>query len=678
MKEKENQLQLYLDEFSEIRKNIVLLKPLFKRFIIIRGKADNFTEKKQFEKFIKISEDEYSCNIILPSVLQKENDNGLIDKKGENIFCSSNRIFLNHKVFFDDIFTVFDENLIPLQKIFKNNNQDAYLNKHISNILSAFFNKYSSFNEKDKKDYFSLHISDPIKVEKSNSELLININFFICLEDQIKEYLNISNLDVNCYVITNNDFVLYSSYKNIGLKDVKKNILNIFKIDLNKSKYNTEKNIVDYYFKLKDQAKKVLIDENEIRLQKLNINNYELLDNFRSLLEKYHNSINGIFINVTILKNKSEMKFLYFDINKPNIYNEIIKQLIDIPNKQFKQKIIKKYEELSNEENKILNLITENINFNQVKYSSCFLDLLYDFDLEVSEKYLDLEDNTINISKKNNIEDKQNINLGVNRNDTRRNSKFNNNSNNLVEIRKDSENMNKNTSFSRTNSINKGNTANNKSLIINNNDFKGHISNTKDKENNEDLTKEELNYERSNSRISRKNSANTKNLSHHKIKKSQDKISSSIYTKISNNNKNDNEQLKDINSVNENKLKFNKRTCNYNNIKIMNMNYLQSCLEKELNIKDQININTNTDNLQQINHLRDNCISNKGKSTELFLFENNSFEKSNNNNKPQIVMDNPIKNFALTEKIYNEYKFNFEINKLIEIIKFFKEKFSLN
>jgi len=98
VKEKENQLQLYLDEFSEIRKNIVLLKPLFKRFIIIRGKADNFTEKKQFEKFIKISEDEYSCNIILPSVLQKENDNGLIDKKGENIFCSSNRIFLNHKV----------------------------------------------------------------------------------------------------------------------------------------------------------------------------------------------------------------------------------------------------------------------------------------------------------------------------------------------------------------------------------------------------------------------------------------------------------------------------------------------------------------------------------------------------------------------------------------------------
>lgn len=710
-KNKEAYMGQVLNELTEIQKNITILKPLFKKFIVIRGfeKSNYQKAKSTANNIIKINEDENSLKILIPKSIINENNinnfnNFHNNALSQEIIKIKDCAYENHVIFYDEVFTLYENKLLLLDNIIKNNNQEAVINKDVSSIFSAYFNKSISYNDKDKKDLFCLYISDQIKLtqqissgENSNNldskinlnlnnnnynnnkqnQIAFNINFIIALEKQIKEFSPKSAFEASCFLISKNELIPYASFKINENKDPKKFDFNIIKFDSAKANAILEKNKrLDSFALQREKAKEILINKSEIELSSFNSENYFFSENFINFLSKYNREFYGIYIKITCLKNGSELKFLYSDINQSAINNEIIKKLIEASNKNTKKvKTVKKIDSLNNE-NKLLHLVLEKIDLSNVKHSCCFIDMDYDLDLDLdSEAYCNLfackenndekgafiiDDNLI----ENNL-NKENFDSAYEERCEAKNKALNKD----LSKSKHAENDNfyKN-SFSRSNSFNKGTNINKNN--ISKDDFS--------------LGKIKTNNINDNRRISpynnfRKNSNTNSNNNSNNLK-SQNNLNN-IKSRDNSNNRNNKSNL--INFKNNENLNAKEKIMNNNtksqrknafeNIKSFDKNIFSFNSDNEISNK---NINENKSKFKdlmdiEVLSIKDSIIDFKAKNeTSAFLNNLDSFGKSHNNN----VAGKKSKENYSKQLQADKHNFNFDYKNFEEIVKYYKQK----
>jgi len=710
----ESALHKFFEELTDIRKNITILKPFFKKFIVLRGlDKRKYSNSKEFNNTIKINEDEFSLKIIIPKStsieLNSNNTNINSDNNLKNLnlvhetIKVKDALYENHLIFFDEIFTLYDNKLFLIDNILQNNAQDAFLNRDISSIFSAYFNKTCNYSDKDKKDYFCLYVSDQIKLipnEKNSKEknniinkaakqiISFNKNFIVSLERIINQFLTISAFDISCSFITKDDLILFSSSKNTEIKDLKKFDFNIIKYDNAKALSNLEKNKpLDLFFTYKDLAKSHLINQNKVELANFNSENFSFSENFMNFISNNTRGLYGIYIKIVCLKNNCELKFIYSDVNHTAINNEIIKKLTEISNKNIKKNKTLKKAVLQKDENKLFNLISEKIDFNNVKHCSCFLDISYNLDLDFDANNLSCF--VGNNNKNNKISsfensDKEYANLDFEPEKSEDRNKLINND---LCKKKGSDNFNnfnvnnnKNSfSFSRSNSFNKGsnlaaNSINKYNCSINNvKSLIGDKSNNIRKETGSTLKDDcsagkHINFKSISPNNFRKNSnANLNNINNKSSDNSDNKRNFA-----SKNNNNNNKEISNIKGKNTD-TKISKNNL-FKNVKTFEKNFLS--IDSDNEIISLKNINENRSKIEDLMNIE--ALSIQEFNAE-FNYKNerstscnnlDSFGKSNNN-----ITKEEKSNENINELLNGgKYKFNFDFRKFDEIVKFFKEK----
>jgi len=634
LKKQELYMQQNFMELYEIQKNMAVLKPYFKKNIIVRGVNKNNFEIGKTSKFIKINENEFKLNLIVPQLISKEEEN-CNNIKNSKINCVDKNVYYeNYTVFYDEIFSLYNDNLYIIDDILEKNNQDALLNRDITNILNAYFNKYNSYIDKEKKDFFCLYLSDPIKYNNKNlKDVSLNKNFFICLEKHIKHSLSTCNCEISYYLITDSEFVSIATNIKLDMKDSKRfDFTDILKYESGKVNSNLENNEeLKHFSSNKEEAKNYLINNYEIEFQTFNSNNYTISENLYRHLQKITKDIYGIYIKISGLKNNTEFKFLYFDINQALIYNDIIKKISDISNKQTntKSKINKKADQI-NEEKKISYMISEKIGLNNIKYSSCFMDLIYDININQEE--------VENILIK---ENKEYEDLGL-----RETKNYTNvNSTNEIVIEKNS--FPKKNSITRSNSFNKGTNNNIKSPIgIKNDNSIIKDTNVFDKEESNNKKKIRI------SPLNRKNSnTNSNNNSYNKLTSNYNKIITETNKILNKNNSQLIHQNSDLNNI---------KAFDKDYLKVLNEEGFLKLNSEKYNYNDKMDI--------EILNIKEQFTGEKEEKN--YLLKNvDSFGKSKNSNEFLNKSEDQLQNLN-----FNKILFNFNWRNFNEIFKYFKEK----
>lgn len=652
----------------------------------------NLLEEDKINIFVnsQTSDNTKRISLIIPyNIEELEDKEKNISEKIENLK------FEEFKIGYDFLSSLYISHPIyDVKKMFADNNQDAVINKHLMNFFSAYFenilNNKNNFVESNNvnKNYFGLYLSEAIETnifddnKKSSSNLLLNKNFFICLEKVIKENLNHTNIDITISVLTEEGFIQYKHYKELKLVNIPKFSLEILtrdeQITVNhyseKSKFQILENIV---FK-EDEIREAIYrnGHEEELLFTLNPQFYVVSPKFIGFLkeknlffENVNNNINNINssakkilgfyfkINFPVLgsKNhignisnnnkkdkeiKSDIKILYMDINEYKINNQIIRKLIELTNKKIKIDKLYKPELLSNRESRLVELIFRETEIKNTKISSAYLDMTY------SIKYFEFEKNYFH----NKIINNPNFGLKA-KNSKNSPLNFNKNTN------KNSNNLNKSNDMpfpndrklERSNSFNKSPAENINKILSNNTSL---ISQ------NQRNVKKEIRISPNNH--SRTNSNNTNNLRSQHI----------ILNKI-NLNKTSDFSKTDSNVNSNDVISLNR----LHNVKRFDKNCLQLNEAGEVAIKNNISKEYFSDTeMIELNFLKNKEKQDLiliDKKEEAFIDQNYSYNNMQEN--PQSVSQSIANdNLNIKNRIDNElFAFNFNNKTFNEVIKLF-------
>ena len=338
---------------KEINQNIMVLKPFFRKICIIRGYENkNNYEISNETNFINILENKKNFDLILPTNEYDSKQNNEIELKEFNLK-------------FDNIISLHSNRCLDVDFICKENIENIFLNQEILNLINGYWGKLVNYSTSDHKNYLGIYLSDPIEY---STKICMNKNLIIILENFIKNNLFSTNIDVFVSLITKDSFIPYIQVKNINKNSETKSFLNILEFcgKENLNNFENENYIFDemnynYSTKFKEYVEKFYFFNKE-----------------NKNLKNEKNNINGIYFKIILKKNKSEIKFLYLNINKSKMINNIINKINgnSASIKKLKKDKTSKNLELKNQKDLIsYDYIYDEIDFNENKFFSCFLDL---------------------------------------------------------------------------------------------------------------------------------------------------------------------------------------------------------------------------------------------------------------------------------------------------------------
>ena len=251
---------------------------------------------------------------------RKSGGNNYNDNKKSNSYFSNKDILdINDKKSFNKIDT-FKKNIYILDKDINNSNnylfEDLYNNHSITNkskfiSLKKYisFNKSNMSNEKDKN-----HIDDNLNINNIKSELESKANYYYDTKykPNNKYYLkNILSTQSEPLTTTN---LQRNSQKVINFNNYNMNLNNIENQNINRSKSKDRKSLYDVI----EKTKKIFNMQRETNLIKSNSNNY--LDNIN--LYENMSKDNGMDINKEKYNKNKNIIIIYNNININNIIDK--------------------------------------------------------------------------------------------------------------------------------------------------------------------------------------------------------------------------------------------------------------------------------------------------------------------------------------------------------------------